>query len=443
MKKMVNVRNTALCSVLAASMLVGCAGIGNINTVSSKSAEKEQPSEQKKAENDSNSENKKEQVSVIDVEYSGDFNKSLVSYVEKNGFSEENYMVSPTSLRAALALAVAGADTDTKEELIHAMGFENVDEVNAWYTSVTQMITDFDAYIEEDQKFFESQKQWMSDDAKGPEGKLVMLNSIWNNTDLNGKFGKDFVKYVKKNYSSEAYEVGAKDFTEKANKWVSDGTNGLIPSISSDMSNVNAALINTLYLKSSWVNTFEEYATKSDTFTTVKGEQVQKEFMNQQDRFSFYEDEKGKLIVLPLNGRINAVFVLGEIDDIHDAMNKAAYEDVIVKLPKFEVESAFVENELIDFLQKRGAGLAFTDNADFSVMCPDAFWMITDIIQKTKIKIDEDGIEAAAATAIMMCESALMVEDKPKEFIADKPFKFYICGGENNAEMLFCGQVVK
>ena len=94
-------------------------------------------------------------------------------------------------------------------------------------------------------------------------------------------------------------------------------------------------------------------------------------------------------------------------------------------------------------MQKRGAGLAFTDNADFSVMCPDAFWMITDIIQKTKIKIDEDGIEAAAATAIMMCESALMVEDKPKEFIADKPFKFYICGGENNAEMLFCGQVVK
>ena len=58
-----------------------------------------------------------------------DFNKALVEYMENSGYAKENYMVSPTSFRAALALAVAGADTDTREELINAMGFNDMDEL--------------------------------------------------------------------------------------------------------------------------------------------------------------------------------------------------------------------------------------------------------------------------------------------------------------------------
>jgi serpin B len=165
--------------------------------------------------------------------------------------------------------------------------------------------------------------------------------------------------------------------------------------------------------------------------------------MNQEEQFSFYEDSNGKLIVLPLNGGVNAVFVLGEVADVKSAMEKATYEDVIVKLPKFEIESSFSKKEFMDFLENRGAELAFTDKADFSVMCPDTAWMIDDIIQKTKIKVDEEGLEAAAATAIMMCDATCVVEDKPKEFIADHPFKFYIVGGEDSSEVLFCGQVVE
>jgi serpin B len=124
-------------------------------------------------------------------------------------------------------------------------------------------------------------------------------------------------------------------------------------------------------------------------------------------------------------------------------MDKAYSDEVIVKLPKFDIETSFSENEFIAFLQSRGAGLAFTQDADFSVMCPDTSWLISDIIQKTRIKIDEDGLEAAAATAIMMTECALVEESKPREFIADQPFKFYICDGENDSEILFAGQVVE
>ena len=68
---------------------------------------------------------------------------------------------------------------------------------------------------------------------------------------------------------------------------------------------------------------------------------------------------------------------------------------------------------------------------------------ISDIVQKTKITIDEDGLEAAAATAIMMDEACCEINEEPKEFIANEPFRFYICGGENDSEVLFSGQIVK
>ena len=372
------------------------------------------------------------------------FDKELIEFIEEQGFGEENYMVSPTSFRAALALAIAGADTETKEELIRAMGFSNMDEVNAWYASVEEMISDFNASIKEDQKNYKETIAKYAPEIPAPEGSLVMLNSIWNNTDLNGKFAKDYIKYVQKYYGAEAHDVNSGNITKKVNSFVEKGTNGLIPEISNDLSNANAVLVNTLYLKSGWVNCFEEYMTSTGSFTTIKGDKVEKEFMEQQEKFRFYEDKNGKLVVLPLNGGVYAVFTLGEVKDISAALKQATFEDVIVKLPKFEIESSFSENEFIEYLQGRGAGLAFTPAADFSVMCKDTGWMISDIIQKTRIKVDEEGLEAAAATAIMMTEGCLMLESpQPKELIADEPFRFYIVGGENEAEVMFCGQVVE
>ncbi len=420
MKKIVNM---AICAALTVSMLTGCGAV---------SAHSQNSSVQTSGD-----------LVPVNTVATGEFDKSLMEFVENAGYSDKSYMVSPTSFRAALALAVAGADTETKEELIHAMGFNDMEEVNAWYESVVKMVDDFNKDLDSDVKRFKADREYFGEDASAPEGKLTMLNSIWNNKDKNGKFGKKYKKYVKDNYSAEANDVSSKDITEKVDEWINKGTNGLIPSLEADLSNANAVLVNTLYLKSSWVNSFEEYMTETGTFTTAKGEKVEKDFMSQTEYFQYYEDKNGKLVVLPLNGGVNAIFILGEVGDVHEAIKKASSENVYVKIPKFDVESSFDENQFIDFLVDRGAELAFTVDADFSVMCPDTSWMISDIIQKTRVKIDEDGLEAAAATAIMMLESAMEVTEEPKEFIADQPFKFYICGGEDNTEVLFCGQIAE
>ncbi|SHN61637.1 serpin B [Butyrivibrio hungatei DSM 14810] len=371
-----------------------------------------------------------------------DFNKSLIEFVEQNGFSQENYMVSPTSFRAALALAASGADNETKDQILAAMGFSSMEEVNAWYNSVNSSIDNFDSLLKEAKKDFKENKEWYGDDAKEPDGTFQMANSIWSNTDASGKLSKDYIKYVQKNYDAEAENVDSSHITNKVNSWINNKTKGLIPEISGNMSDVAVALVNTVYLRTSWLESFSNYSTTQDDFTTIDGSTVRKDFMQQTNSFKYYEDEKGKFVVLPMNGGINAVFILGEVDDIMDKLEDATYEEVDVKLPKFEIESSFSNNELIDYMVSQGATLPFTEDADFSVMSKDMSLVISDIIQKTKVKVDEDGIEAAAATAIMMKESAMEINEI-KEFHADQPFKFMILTDSETPEPLFCGQLVK
>ncbi len=122
---------------------------------------------------------------------------------------------------------------------------------------------------------------------------------------------------------------------------------------------------------------------------------------------------------------------------------------MIVTLPKFEIESSFDQGELVRFLLSRGAERPFSPvsgEADFSVMSRDADWHISDIIQKSRIRLDEDGIEAAAVTAIMMKMTSAVETDPPelKKFTADRPFTFYLFTGTGDArELLFYGQVVR
>ena len=214
-------------------------------------------------------------------------------------------------------------------------------------------------------------------------------------------------------------------------------TNGLIPSISNDLSYADLVLVNTLYLRAGWVNSFEDYATKEGDFTTISGDVVKKDFMHQQNHFRYYEDENGKFVILPMNGGINAVFILGEVDDVAGKIASAVPEEVNVSLPKFEAETSLSNSELVDFCKERGAADAFTVNADFSLMSDDMSVFISDIIQKTKIKVDEEGIEAAAATAIMMTEGAMLEQPEVKEFTADEPFKFMILTDAEEPELLF------
>ncbi len=372
------------------------------------------------------------------------FYEALIEFMNKAGFENQNYMISPTSFRAALSLAVSGAEGETREELLKAMGFSSMEEVTSWYESVEASTASFRQWLADENASFEENKDYYPEDAKAPDGAFSLENSIWRNTKATGKLSKDYMAYVKEHFGADAENVAPEKITEKVNTWINEQTNGMIPQISSDLSYADLVLVNTIYLRTSWINEFESYATETGDFTTFSGSTVQKDFMNLQEKLRYYEDENGKFVVLPMNGGIYAVFILGEVQNVIGKMNTASFEEVAVKLPKFETETSLGDNELIAFCKARGANLAFSDKADFSGMSKEMSLMITDIIQKTKIKTDEDGIEAAAATAIVMTETAFMIDEPEiKEFNADQPFTYMILTDSDTPELLFYGQIVE
>lgn len=380
---------------------------------------------------------------IPEADINMDFNSSLIDFIEKYGFEDKNYMISPTSFRAALALAVSGADNETKDELLKAMGFNSMDELTAWYKNVSSSVDSYNEWLKSAKEEFKEYRDYYDDDAKEPDGAFDLENSIWRNTKSSGELSKKYIKYVKDTFGATADNVSEEKITDTVNNWINENTNGLIPSISNDLSYADLVLVSTLYLRTAWENDFYELATEEGDFKTVSGDTVKKDFMNQQDKFKYYEDDNGKFVVLPMNGGINAVFILGEVDDAASKIANASVEEVAVKLPKFESETSFSENQLIDFCVARGAEQAFTQDADFSLMSDEMQLFISDIIQKTKIKVDEKGIEAAAATAVIMTEGCALEEPEVKEFIADEPFKYMILTDNETPELLFYGQLVE
>lgn len=375
-----------------------------------------------------------------------DFENALIKFLDTNGYEKENYMVSPTSFRAALALAVSGADTETKEQLLKAMNFKDMDEVLTWYKSVLYASDLFKQEVNEQYEYAKSYADADENIETIKERDFLIQNSIWRNTKSQGNLSGEYINFVKENFRAESQNVSPEEITNSVNDWVNKNTKGLIPSIADDLSDNDMVLANALYLRTVWENEFNENATETGDFTTIDKETVQKDFMQKQDKIRYYEDERGKFIILPMENGINAVFALGDIENLMSKLEMAESTEVIVKLPKFDVETSLSNHELVEFCKAQGADLAFSkENADFSKMCGQkGLLYIDDIIQKSKIKTDEEGIEAAAVTVILMKANAMMPEpEEPKEFIANEPFRFLLLTDTESPEVLFYGQIVK
>lgn len=388
--------------------------------------------------------NKNIEISLEENIGFSEFDNEIIKFINKTN-GEGNYMFSPLSFRYAMALATSGANGQTQEELLSAMGFKSMDEYLSWTKSINDITDRFDKYLAEDIEFL---NKYSFQDVK-PDRALKVANSIWHNSDSQGKIKEDYINYAKENFGAVAKDVPLNKLVDSVNNWVNENTNGLIPTLFSQNlpGDTNTILINTLYLKSSWLSTFNENLTKEDDFTTIDNKTVKKDFMSQEEKFLYYEDKESQLVILPMEGDVYMAVVLGDNNNILNKIKKASNQLVMIKMPKFEVETSFDKKELINYLESKDVDLALRNDgsADFSNMIEGAGINIGNIIQKTKIKVDEEGTEAAAVTAITMLENTAVKEpQKPKEFIANKPFTYYIYSyGDTSPELMFYGQMVK
>ena len=385
------------------------------------------------------------------------FDDALIVYLrDSEKYTNENFAISPLSLKLAMGMVAEGAVGDTKSEILNAFGVSSTDYFRNKITKWNAFEDSLEERREENKK---AKYEWDITQV----GAFDVSNSWWINKEKKGEIVPAYKEVLTSVYDASISKEASKDLEPKINAWVNEKTNGLIPSVVSDsVAQAQSVLVNTLYLKSSWFSEyFREENTKEAKFTTKTHEVVNKLFMNTQDDFLFYEDKNTKLLGIDTSDGHLVVFAIGDISNIKDKISKMESEDVIVSIPKMDIESTFDSGFIPSFMNSLGINKAFIENvADFSGMISGNGLYIGDIIHKTKLLTDEKGIEAAAVTAVIMMENAAFVEPpKPKEFIADEPFSFYVfnnidtdykdVNGEykrvfnDGADLLFFGQYVK
>jgi len=210
-------------------------------------------------------------------------------------------------------------------------------------------------------------------------------------------------------------------------------------------------LTNAVYFKAEWSEQFKKNATEESDFFTF-GDTVRVDMMNQKKRFNYMENDELQFIEMPYKGGDASMFVLlpkkkdglREIEkkitwtDIEKYTQSLQSKEVEVFFPKFKMS---LEYELSELMKRMGMSDAFSKAADFSKMTGNKQLYISAIIHKTFIAVDEEGTEAAAATAVVMRMKSLPPPQDYEVFIADHPF-FYFIKENNTGTVLFAGRVV-
>ena len=371
------------------------------------------------------------------------FSMNVVNYLIENGYASKSFIMSPTSFRAALCLAIAGAKGDTQSQLLKAAGFDSIEEANTWYTGVLDRIAYFNEQNERDVESYESFGE------KAPERAFQIANAVWNNSSVSCEFKESYLEYVKEHYDAEAHSSPKDTITADVNKWCEEKTNGMIKNAASDLSESASALINALYVKNSWYESFFEGATEKDIFRCVGGVEKEMDFMNQTNHYSYYADAETQIVAIPMFGDMDFICVIGRTEGISEKLKALDNAKVHIKIPKLDITSRFENSELVKYLSNAGVDLALDGaRADFSEMSAGGSeepWYIDDIMQVAKIKTDENGLEAAAVTIISVKAAGMPIEEEPiEEFIANVPFSFMITSGNyktDDCEILFYGQM--
>lgn len=211
-------------------------------------------------------------------------------------------------------------------------------------------------------------------------------------------------------------------------------------------------LTNAIYFKAAWENQFVREATIDLPFYLLGGGSVTVPMMTQSESLRYTEGDNYQAVELPYNGgELSMVILLpteNEFTEFENSLNywqadriigSLKYKPVKLTMPKFEFESEF---SLTQALSALGMAEAFSGGADFSGMTSNSDLFIGDVVHKAFVSVDENGTEAAAATAVMMPMSAL--DSKPEELVSvtvDRPFIFLIRDIKTGT-ILFIGRIL-
>ena len=343
----------------------------------------------------------------------------------------KNLFLSPFSIQMALAMTAAGAAGDTQKEMYSALGFDTFtgEDVSGFYRTLIPALQDVDNTT-----------------------TFEIANSFWSKSPIEIKDG--YTDDIKATFFAEVRTLpdDVKTATSQVNGWCKDKTHGMIEKIVGEVAESTVvALMNAIYFKGIWEDPFDKDLNTQDKFTCRDGKKVTTTFMNNTfDNARVYNDEYveamsvpygngafAMTIVVPRTGVTPEKVLTGlDADTWDNYRNGGKSYRTYFSMPKFEEEYA-AEKLCIDILKDMGMEKAFTGAADFSAMSYTPL-CIDEIRHKAKIKVDEEGTEAAAVTYVGMRVTSVGPGGDTFYFKADRPFIYFISERSTGA-ILFAG----
>ncbi len=355
---------------------------------------------------------------------------------------DDNLFISPYSISTALAITWAGAEGRTAEQMAEVLRFGMPEE------SVHQQFEEIQTKLASDYR-----QQYI--EGTGDPLTLEVANALWAQESFS--LLQDYVNLVRERYDAAARNldfVGDPEGSRQTiNAWVEQKTRDritdLLPRGSID-SMTRLVITNAVYFKGSWRDPFNEAATSDGPFTTAGGSEVTVPMMHQTEEYPYAEAHGCRAVELPYADNQSSMIVLlpeGDIGEFEQTLTEQKLSDIMASLesrdveltmPSFEFTSSF---RLSDVLKAMGMTIPFqSGEADFSGMTGGRDLYISAVIHKAFVKVDEEGTEAAAATAVVMALTSAQPEPDPVVLTLDRPFLFLI-RDRITGSILFMGRV--
>jgi len=359
-------------------------------------------------------------------------NEFAVDFYKKVSLSEKgNIFFSPISLSTAMGMTFAGSQNKTQNQIAKVFHFPaNNKSFHSLHGKLTKILNQ-----------------------KKTDLEVSMVNRLWIEKTYSLK--RSYKKLMKNAYQSSFESV---DFIGKYDenrlrindyilKQTHEKIKDLLPPNSVD-TKTRLILTNAIYFKGNWEVPFQKERTKVADFNITPEQKVKCPMMGVKDEFNYYEDLKLQAIELPYTDTsFSMIFLLPSentslteyesnltFDHIKAVINAMDYQEIIVSIPKFKLSEGY---QLKQILTEMGMPEAFSMDADLSGLSSKNDLKITDVFHQAFVDVNEEGTEAAAATALVVGVKSI---GRDTFFIANRPFMFIILNKKSNTFM-FMGRV--
>ncbi|TNM37363.1 serpin family protein [Nocardioides albidus] len=353
-----------------------------------------------------------------------------------------NLVLSPYSVLVALGMTLTGAAGTTADEMRTVLGVGDLGD--RWHKGVNALAAHVEGL---------AGRQERADGSKA-ELALSTANQLFGQRDV--AWAADFLDLLAKEYGAGLRTVDFEAAVERArtaiNAWVEHETHDrivdLVPKGAVDPS-TRLVLVNAIYLKAPWEEPFEKGLTSAGPFHRADGSVVDADLMRSSGlHASLARGDGWQSVALPYAGRDLAMTVVlpdeGGLDRVEESVRSGGFAAFIaageptavdLTLPRWSFRAGASLKEPLIAL---GMPAAFGDDADFTPMTEeDLSLVVADVVHQGFVAVDEEGTEAAAATAVIVAETAAPVA---VPFVVDRPFLFVVHDVEHGTP-LFVGRV--